>query len=160
MKIYLVEAGHATPSLAWNAWSADDGRFAAPSAGLVSLASLVRKHDQVEIIDEKVDGPVETLDADLVGISFKTMYAARAYELADSLRKQGTKVVLGGLHASLCPDEAAEHADIVVVGEAESVWPQLLDDVENGTEQPLYKASTPPPIDSLPCQRVELLNHK
>jgi radical SAM superfamily enzyme YgiQ (UPF0313 family) len=161
MKIALVEAGHAADSPSWSVWVAPGDRFASPSVGLISLASLARDGDEVEILDEKVSGPADNLEADLVGISFKTMYAARAYELADALRGRGTRVVLGGLHATLCPDEAAEHADIVVAGEGEAVWPRLLDDVDVGSFKPLYRSPTRPvPIDSLPRQRVELLDHR
>lgn len=160
MKIALIEAGLPEDSLAWQAWVAKDGRFAVPSVGLVSLASLVRDGDEVELIDEKVSGPVQSIKVDLVGISYKTMNAARAYELADNLRSGGSRVVLGGVHASLCPEEAAQHADIVVAGEGESVWPQLLDDVDQGTYKPVYHSPpSPMPIDTLPRQRIELIDH-
>ncbi|MBA4388700.1 MAG: hypothetical protein C0404_12015 [Verrucomicrobia bacterium] len=161
MKITLIDAGHPTDSLAWNAWKTGSGRFGVPSVGLVSLASLSRPGDEVSIIDEKTGASVDKVEADLVGISFKTMYARRAYELADSFRARGTPVVLGGLHASLCPDEAGLHADIVVAGEGEAVWPQILEDVENGNFKKLYSSPQPPPaIDTLPVQKLGLLRHE
>ncbi len=160
MKVALVEAGGPLESPSWEVWAGPDGRFASPSVGLVSLASLVRDGDEVTIVDEKVSGPADGIEADLVGISYKTMYAPRAYRLADALRAKGTKVVLGGLHATLCPDEAAEHADIVVRGEGEAVWPKVLEDAANGSFQPLYRCPAPPaPVDGLPRQRVELIDH-
>lgn len=161
MKITLIDAGHPTDSLAWSAWKTGSGRFGVPTVGLVSLASLSRPDDEVTIIDEKTGAAADGVEADLVGISFKTMYAARAYELADSFRAKGTTVALGGLHASLCPDEAGRHADIVVVGEGEAVWPQILADVESGNAKSLYRSPQPPAaIDRLPEQKIDLLRHE
>ena len=158
MKISLIDAGVPRQNMSWTPWVDREGRYPVPPAGLVSLASLVPAHHQVEIIDEKVEGPVETVEADLVGLSFKTMYAKRAYALADRLMAEGKTVVLGGVHATLCPEEAARHGHIVVAGEGEAVWPRVLEDVERGKYQALYRAPTPPaPIDRLPRQRVELL---
>jgi radical SAM superfamily enzyme YgiQ (UPF0313 family) len=129
--------------------------------GLVSLASLCRPDDEVRVLDEKASPFPEPLEADLVGISFKTMYADHAYALADRLRAGGVRVALGGLHASLCPAEAGAHADIVVAGEGEAVWPQVLADLDRGAARPLYRAPAPPaPIDGLPRQRVELMAHE
>jgi radical SAM superfamily enzyme YgiQ (UPF0313 family) len=161
MKIVLLEVGVPRACASWSEYFDGRSRFAMPSAGLVSLASLVRPQDQVSILDEKVSGPVEPLDVDLVGISFKSMYAKHAYATADRLRTRGVKVVLGGIHATLQPDQAAEHADVVVVGEGESVWPKVLDDVERGQHQPIYRApERPPPLEQLPRQRVELVDHR
>jgi len=89
------------------------------------------------------------------------MYAGRAYALADSLRARGIRVVLGGTHASLVPVEAAGHADAVVVGEGESTWPEVLRDADADRLQSIYRAPRPPrPLDALPPQRVELLQHQ
>jgi radical SAM superfamily enzyme YgiQ (UPF0313 family) len=160
MRIALVEAGEPRDSFAWSAYFDEQGRFAMPSVGLLSLASLARPSDEVRLIDEKVAGGVDSVDADLVGISFKSMYARRAYALADRLRRQGTKVVLGGIHASLQPEQAAAHADVVVVGEGEAVWRQVLDDVDAGTQLPLYRPPQHPlRLDSLPRLPVALVDH-
>jgi radical SAM superfamily enzyme YgiQ (UPF0313 family) len=161
MKIALIEAGLPGDGLPWRAWTTRDGRFTAPSVGLVSLASLARDGDEVEIIDEKVSGPADGVDAEVAGISFKSMNARRAYALADTLRARGVRVILGGLHASLCPEEAGRHADVVAVGEGEPVWRRVLDDVERGRFEARYDGpGTPAPIDTLPAQRVELLDHE
>jgi radical SAM superfamily enzyme YgiQ (UPF0313 family) len=84
--------------------------------------------DRMEVIpfDEKTD---------LVAISVETYTARRAYQIASSYRARGVPVVMGGFHASLCPEEVAEHAEAVVVGEAEESWPLLLDDFRHGTLQ-------------------------
>ena len=70
---------------------------------------------------------------DLVGISANTSEINRAYEICDEFRKRGIAVVIGGIHASALPDEAGEHADSVVIGEAEGLWEKVIDDFRKGT---------------------------
>ncbi len=111
---------------------------------------------------------------DLVGISVMTPMAKSAYELADSLRENGIPVVLGGHHVSAEPHEAKNHADAVVVGEAEDTWPVLVKDFETGglkeyyvsgplysgnsfPEESTYCAPVRPSLDALPLPRRELL---
>jgi len=91
----------------------------------------------------------EEVDADLVGIATMTATAAWAYAAADALRARGIKVVLGGIHATALPDEAALHADAVVVGEAESVWGTVLEDAAADTLQPFYRGERLP-LDEMP----------
>src|SRR6266481_2204653 len=100
---------------------------------LTTLAALIPKElpVEVELFDEGIaDVPLE-LNADLVGMTVITGTAKRAYELADGFRKRGISVVLGGPHVTLIPEDAAPHADAVVVGYAEDSWPQLLRDFQN-----------------------------
>lgn len=160
MRIKLIDVGHPLPGRSWTNW-VDGELFAMPSSGLVSIASLSRDHDEVEIHDEKVEGPVDenTLTADVVGLSFKTAYTERAYAIADRLRERGIKVVLGGVHATNVPEEAAQHADVVCVGEGETLWRPILDDLEAGTAKRIYTAPMSPrgPLSTLPWQRFELL---
>ena len=80
---------------------------------------------------------------DIVGITTITCLANIAYDIADEFRRRGTKVVLGGWHASALPEEAKQHADAVVVGEAEETWPQLLNDVQNKKLKPFYIPEKP-----------------
>ena len=95
---------------------------------------------EVRLIDENVERIDFTQAApDLVGITTMTATAPRAYEIASRYRAQGAKVVLGGVHASMVPDEALRYADAVVVGEGESVWPRVLADFEAGRLEPLYR---------------------
>ncbi len=108
---------------------------------LTTLAALVPKEIPTEITlaDESVqpipmDGPF-----DLVGISCLTGTAERAYRIADRFREKGTPVVLGGVHVTLMPEEAAGHADAVVVGFAEKTWPRLLRDFVGGKMRPVYR---------------------
>lgn len=94
---------------------------------------------QLSLIDAGV-APFDaaSVEADLVGISAMTATATWAYAVADELRERGVRVVLGGIHPTALPDEAAEHADAVVVGEAESVWGQVLADAAAGRLEPFY----------------------
>jgi radical SAM superfamily enzyme YgiQ (UPF0313 family) len=95
-----------------------------------------------------------------VGITAITGTALRAYSIADRLRSQGHTVVLGGVHATLLPDEAAEHADAVVTGYAEKSWPQLLRDFAAGRLQQRYSAPTGKRLEGVPIARRDLLMRK
>ena len=91
----------------------------------------------------------EELGADLVGISVWTATAPWAYRFADACRAAGKRVVLGGIHATALPEEAARHADAVVVGEAESCWGEVLRDARAGRLRPRYDGEQRP-LDGLP----------
>lgn len=108
---------------------------------LTTLAGLTA--DQPDISYRLVDGSVEhiPLDAevDLVGISVITGSAPRAYALADHFRRRGIPVVLGGVHVTLLPEEAAGHADSIVKGMAEKTWPRVVADARAGCLQPVYE---------------------
>ena len=93
---------------------------------------------------------------DLVGITALTVTANRAYAIADGFRAKGVKAVLGGIHPTVLPEEAARHADAVVVGEAEGVWPQLIEDFKANRLQKLYRASERPSLAGLPTPRRDL----
>ena len=111
---------------------------------LTTLASLVPEDiaSTVRIVDEGVEElDVDAIDADLVGISAITGTAPRAYEIAARLRSRGIPVVLGGVHPTLAPEEAARHADSVVVGYAEDTWPTLLRDFVAGRMAARYDQS-------------------
>jgi radical SAM superfamily enzyme YgiQ (UPF0313 family) len=83
---------------------------------------------------------------DLVAISIETYTARRCYQIASEYRARGVPVVMGGFHATLCPDEVARYADSVVVGEAESLFPQLLDDYRHGTPKKIYRGAGRPDL--------------
>ena len=106
---------------------------------ILSVAAATPEDVEIELIDEQVDTVPDTLDADLVGITCMTALAPRAYELAARIRAQGIPVVLGGMHPTLCAEEAVEHADAIVVGDAEDAWPKVIDDVRNGTLKKIYQ---------------------
>jgi radical SAM superfamily enzyme YgiQ (UPF0313 family) len=108
--------------------------------GLLVVAGLTPPEWEITIIDENLNTPdYEALPRpDLVGITAFTSQVNRAYELAGEFRKRGVPVVMGGIHASMCLEEALGHADSVVTGEAESVWAQVLEDVRQQDLQPVY----------------------
>ncbi len=113
-----------------------------PSLGLLTLAALTPpKHEvsYVEIFDINQDKATVD-DFDLVGISSYSAQIKDAYRLADECLAKGIPVVLGGIHASVLPEEAKAHADSVVVGEAEPLWPLLIEDFERGQLKPYYRS--------------------
>jgi radical SAM superfamily enzyme YgiQ (UPF0313 family) len=105
---------------------------------------------ELELIDANLEEPrAEEVDADLVGISAMTATVPWAYRFGESLRKLGKKVVLGGIHPTALPAEAKEHADSVVVGEAESVWADVLGDASGAGLKPFYHGQRLP-LDDIP----------
>jgi len=111
-----------------------------PSLGLLTVAGLTPPGCDVhyrEVAEISREDPLEPFD--LVGISSFTAQIGEAYQLADRYRAMGVPVVLGGLHVSLMPDEAAAHADSIVLYGAEGAWPRLVDDFGRGRLQPRYE---------------------
>jgi len=110
-----------------------------PPLALAYIAALTPPEEwDITVIDENCE-IFRYREADLVGISSITQNAARAYEIATLYRQNQVPVVIGGWHASAVPEEAARYADAVVVGEAEDVWPQLLEDLRRGRVQKIYR---------------------
>jgi radical SAM superfamily enzyme YgiQ (UPF0313 family) len=134
-----------------------------PSLGLLTLAGLTPTHHEISYVDiPDVDAP--DLRArlpgpfDVVAISSFTAMIKDAYRLAARYRATGTKVILGGLHVALCPDEAAPHADAIVIGEGEPSWPTVLADLEAGRLQPRYHTPEPFNLADAPLPRFDLLD--
>ena len=107
------------------------------------LAALTPPDVQITAVDEDIADIDFSRDYDLVGITCMTATAPRAYQLADYFRLRGSKVVLGGIHATVLPDEAIQHADAVVIGEAEGKWDRVIEDVRRGTLQRFYRGPYP-----------------
>ncbi|MBI5970516.1 MAG: B12-binding domain-containing radical SAM protein [Deltaproteobacteria bacterium] len=105
-----------------------------------TLVSLTPPEHEIKIFDENIEDIDFDFPVDLVGISVRTIFAKRAYEIADKYRSLGIKVVLGGIHPSMCAEEALGHSDSVVVGEAEAVWAGLLSDAQTGNLKRVYKS--------------------
>lgn len=143
------------------AYSREDVRaFWFPKLSLPTIAAHTPPDIEVKILDEVVEDVNFNVEVDLVGISTMTYLAPRAYEIAAKFRARGVKVVIGGIHASMCPEEAKEHADSVVVGEAERTWPLLIEDLRRGELKPFYRETDLPELAGLPIPRRELLNRK
>jgi len=111
-----------------------------PPLGLGYVAALTPRHWDVEIVDENFE-VASFRPCDLVGLTGFTAMATRAYQVARIFRQRGVPVVMGGIHASMMTDEALQHVDSVVVGEAESVWPEVIADVEAGRLRSRYAGS-------------------
>ena len=132
-----------------------------PSLGLLTLAGLTPPDVEVEYLEVPDLRELDALPGgfDAVAISSFTALIKDAYELADRYRRAGVKVILGGLHVALCPDEAAAHADAVVVGEAEPVWPEVVRDLKAGRLKPLYRhLGRPFDLAGAPMPRFDLLD--
>ncbi len=131
---------------------------AMPRLGLGILASLTPPGDEIVYTDEIVrpfDVARDLKDVGLVGISVDSKTARRSYDIADAYRRRGVPVVLGGIHATACPDEAGAHADAVVVGEAEDIWPQVVEDARRGTLSATYRPAWPE-LNGRPFARRDL----
>ncbi|MBZ5622204.1 MAG: B12-binding domain-containing radical SAM protein [Acidobacteriia bacterium] len=125
---------------------------------LTIVAALTPRRHEVRIVDENVEPLDFESEVDLVGITFMTALAPRAYEIARRFRARGKFVVGGGFHPTLCPAEAAEHLDAVVVGDAEGAWERLLQDVEAGQARKVYVGKACPAEDiRTPIPRRDLL---
>lgn len=121
------------------------------------LAGFVHPPHQVAIVDEYNQSIDPDTSADLVAITCNTPNAGHVYGLAGSFRRRGRMVVLGGPHVTLLPEEAKDHADAVVVGEAERTWPMVIEDAAKGFLQPCYRDPEPPSLDGLPHARRDLI---
>ncbi|MGE3807184.1 MAG: radical SAM protein [Gemmataceae bacterium] len=102
------------------------------------LASLTPPAVDVRFYDDRMEEIPLDEPTDLVAISVESFTALRAYRIARQFRARGVKVVLGGYHVTLIPEEAAQEADAIIVGDAEPVWQQVLDDARQGCLQPVY----------------------
>jgi radical SAM superfamily enzyme YgiQ (UPF0313 family) len=113
------------------------------------IAGLTPKDVTVRFYDDRLEAIPFDEPADLVAISVETYTAKRAYQIASEYRRRGVPVVMGGFHAMLCPEEVADYAEAVVIGEAEELWPQVIDDARHGTLRKLYRAPRRPALAGL-----------
>ncbi|MBI2519403.1 MAG: B12-binding domain-containing radical SAM protein [Bdellovibrio sp.] len=110
------------------------------------IAALTPKDVQITFHDDRIAPIPFDLPTDLVAMSIETYTAKRAYQIASEYRRRHIPVVMGGFHASLCPDEVAQYAETVVVGEAEDIWETVIEDYKNGTAKKFYTAPTRPEL--------------
>jgi len=129
----------------------------APPLVLPLLAGLTPRDIDVRLVDENVEPVDPQAEADWVAITAMTASAPRAYQVADAFRERGIPVVMGGIHPTVLPDEAAAHADAVVVGEAEPVWREVLGDLAAARLKPRYQGSGDHDLAGSPHPRRELL---
>jgi radical SAM superfamily enzyme YgiQ (UPF0313 family) len=124
------------------------------------LAALTPREHQLRFYDDRVEPIPYDEPTDLVCLTVETYTARRSYQIARAFRERGVPVALGGFHTTLMPDEAEQHADTVVVGEAEGVWEQLLEDLAAGGLKPRYKASERPKLEGRFADRSIFGRHK
>jgi radical SAM superfamily enzyme YgiQ (UPF0313 family) len=158
MRLYLINPDNPVVSLNKIHWNRLNRYRVWKPLGLLVVAGLTPPDWEVTLIDENLGHPhYERLPRpDLVGITAFTSQAPRAYDIAAIYRAMGTPVVVGGIHATFCRDEALEHADAVVTGEAELVWGRVLEDARNHTLRKVYEGGIGA-MDAIPPARHDLL---
>ncbi|MDR1961597.1 MAG: B12-binding domain-containing radical SAM protein [Gracilibacteraceae bacterium] len=125
------------------------------------MAALTPEEHYIRIVDETLNERVDfDGDWDLIGLSMMTTQASRCYKIADEFRRRGIKVVAGGYHASVLPDEALRHCDAVCIGEGEKVWQQMLIDAERGNLKQRYFADTLTDLKDVPWPKRSLVRDK
>jgi radical SAM superfamily enzyme YgiQ (UPF0313 family) len=152
MKILLIMP-HSNPKQSFLS------RFQYPTTTLQQVAAVTPSEHDVRIIDERYEELKISNDYDLIGISILTYNSIRGYEIADKYRQLGIPVVFGGYHATLMPDESKQHADSVVVGEAELTWPMLINDLQQDKLKPFYKCEQAVKAEDIPPARHDIGNY-
>jgi radical SAM superfamily enzyme YgiQ (UPF0313 family) len=130
-----------------------------PTLALTSVAAATPGHWRVRYWDENLlqGAPPREPVPQVVGITVHLTFARRAYELAAWYRRQGSLVILGGLHVLSCPEEALQHCDAVAIGDGVQLWPQILADVDRGTLRQRYEANFVRPYSLDPAPRRDLV---
>lgn len=128
-----------------------------PPLNIPYLAAVTPNHYQIEVLDENIE-PFEFKKADIVGITAYTASVYRAYQIAQIYRKQGIPTVMGGIHVSMMPEEALHYCDTVVIGEAENIWPKVLEDFESGKLKKQYEGAWAD-LKNLPFPRRDILRN-
>jgi radical SAM superfamily enzyme YgiQ (UPF0313 family) len=106
---------------------------------IATLAGLTPAHVELSFHDDRLEGIPYDAPTDAVAIPVETYTARRAYQIASEYRRRGVPVILGGFHPSLVPEEAARFGEAIVCGEAEAIWPEVLDDLAHGRLQSRYQ---------------------
>ncbi len=134
-------------------------RLHMPALTLPALAAVTPPHVDLRLIYETVEDIPYDEHWDLVGLTGMGSGIVRAWQIADEFRERGTKVAIGGLAASLGrPEWTLAHADCLAIGEAEELWPRMIEDLEGGCLQQIYTMSRRPPFDTIRAPRYDLMN--
>jgi len=124
------------------------------------IAGLTPAQVQINFYDDRMEAIPYDEPTDLVAMSIETYTAKRVYQIASEYRKRKVAVVIGGFHASLCPDEVAQYAEAVVIGEAESLWPKLIDDFQHGCLEKFYRSEQRPLLGGIKYDRGIFANKR
>ncbi len=119
-----------------------------------TIAGLTPNDVEIKFYDDRLELIPFDEPTDLVAISIETYTAKRAYQIASEYRQRGVPVVMGGFHAMLCPEEVADYAESVVVGEAEEIWPRVIDDYRHGRPEKFYRPEARPSLKGLKPDRT------
>ncbi len=109
---------------------------------IAQMAAITPTDVDINFWDDRMEDIPFDVETDLVAITVETYTAKRAYQIASEYRKRNIPVVMGGFHATLCPDEVAEYAECVVVGEAENIWQDVINDFKKGSLKNFYRGTT------------------
>lgn len=156
MRVYLI---HPDPRWEERRYLKDRSSLF-PPLGLLQVAGLTPPDVEIRLTDEAIEDVDFDYEADLVGISFNTASAIRAFQIAQEFKSRGIKVVMGGAHPTMMPEECIQYADSVVIGEAECSWQRVLKDLEKGQLQKFYRCEGFPSLENLPFPRRDLLDPK
>src|SRR5258708_17856695 len=120
---------------------------------IAALAALTPKDVEIAFHDDRVEPIDFDRPTDLVAMPVETYTARRAYQIASEFRRRRVPVVMGGFHATLAPKEVSQYAEAVVIGEAEDLWPQVIEDARTGRMQRTYKAQAQPDLATIRYDR-------
>ena len=127
---------------------------------IATVAGLTPSDIELRFFDDRMESVDTDAPCDAVAISVETYTAKRAYSIAELYRKRGIPVIMGGFHATLAPDDVANHADAVIIGEAEEVWGRMLEDLRCGTLAPGYRASAVTSLEKIKTNRAIFAGRK
>ena len=131
-----------------------------PNLGLLTVAALTPTESTFDYIDEQFQHIDFNKAYDIVAISVMTQQANRAYLIGDKFREKGQFVIMGGIHPTLLPHEATEHADSIIMGEAELLWPKFIRDFSSGNPKKIYRTDELAQLRYSPIPRYDLLKEK
>ena len=129
-----------------------------PPLSLAILNGLTPRHHDIKVINDIVEEIEFSSDFDLVAITAMTTQIGRAYQIADHFRNLGVKVIIGGIHSTILPNEAKEHADSVVIGEVDNLWEEILNDFEKNQFKDFYQDTSRPDLQKLILPRWDNMN--
>jgi radical SAM superfamily enzyme YgiQ (UPF0313 family) len=131
-----------------------------PAMGIPVLINLLSPDVSWRVIDQNVEPIDYEDDADVIAISYFTPQAGFAYEIGDEFMRRGKVVIAGGMHPSIMPDDAAHHCTSLCIGEADTIWPQIISDAKNGALKKTYKAETVPAPEQIASAKPGIFDIK
>ncbi len=156
MKVLLVQPAH----LLRNGKVFRSARLPYPSLALPLIGALTPPDFDVELVNDYFEGVDYEAPCDVVAITAMTPQVNRAYQIAEEFRRRGRHVAMGGFHVTMLPEEARQHCDTIICGEAENTWPEFIDDFRAGKARAVYQSKGFVDIAKLPTPRYDLLNRK